>query len=93
MTAALRALMAHAQIDAGFRAHRNSNFLQRRRGAPAVITERAEARGELPPTVSWEAVADIVFGVLWYRLLTDRPPDEQLTGELVAAVTHVPPIR
>ena len=78
---ALRALMAQAQVDEEFRARFWAAFLRRRRDALGVLLDRAAARGELP--VSAESVADVVFGVIWYRLLTGRPLDDQVADELV----------
>lgn len=78
---ALRALMAQAQLDEEFRGRFWSAFLRRRRDALGVLLDRATARGELP--MSREACADVVFGVVWYRLLTDRPLDDRLADELV----------
>lgn len=80
----LRALMAHAQIDAEFGERFRASFLQRRRDALGIILERAQARGDLPPGRSPGTVTEIVFGVVWYRLLaTGRPLDDQLVNELV----------
>src|ERR1022692_2909133 len=45
----LRALMARAQIDEEFRQRFRMSFLQRRRDALAVILDRAQTRGDLPP--------------------------------------------
>lgn len=81
----LRALMAQAQIDAEFRDRFWTSFLQRRRDALGVLLDRAVARGELPTSV--ESIADVVFGVIWYRLLTDRPLDNRLTDELVTLIS------
>jgi AcrR family transcriptional regulator len=78
---ALRALMAQAQLDEDFRGRFWDAFLRRRRDALGVLLDRAVARGELP--ASAETVADVVFGVIWYRLLTDRPLDDRLADELV----------
>ena len=82
---ALRALMAHAQLDTEFRERFWTTFLARRREALRVLLDRAAERGELPASV--ESVADVVFGVVWYRLLTDRPLDDQLADELVALLS------
>jgi AcrR family transcriptional regulator len=63
----LTGLMAHAQLDERFRERFVSGFIERRREALAAHLSR-----ELPgvdPTLA----ADLVFGALWYRLLT-RPP-------------------
>jgi AcrR family transcriptional regulator len=89
---ALRALMAQAQVDPEFR-NRFTAFLHRRRDALRVLVDRARARGDLPANPSPDTVADIVFGTLWYRLLTtDRPLDEQLADELVAVLTERTPV-
>jgi AcrR family transcriptional regulator len=87
----LRALMARAQIEEAFGQRFRDSFLQRRRDALAVVLARAAARGELPPHLPRGTVADIVFGVIWYRLLATRQPlDARLAGELVATLA-VPP--
>jgi AcrR family transcriptional regulator len=86
----LRALMAEAQIDPEFWQRFREAFLQRRRDALGVITGRAQARGDLPPGLSPCTVADIVFGVIWYRVLATRePPDSGLAEELVTALAGV----
>jgi AcrR family transcriptional regulator len=84
----LRALMARAQIDEDFGQRFQAEFLHRRRDALAVILDRAQARGELPPHLPPGTIADIVFGVIWYRLLATRQQlDDQLAAELVATLT------
>jgi AcrR family transcriptional regulator len=88
----LRALMAQAQIDPEFWQRFRDAFLQRRRDALAVITGRARARGDLPGAASPGTVADIVFGVVWYRILATRePPGSRLADELVATLAGPPP--
>ena len=83
----LRALMAEAQIDPEFWQRFRDGFLQRRRDALGAITGRAQARGDLPPGLSPGTVADIVFGVIWYRVLATRElPDSGLASELVTAL-------
>ena len=83
----LRALMARAQIEEAFGRRFRSEFVQRRRDALAVILDRAAARGELPPHLPRGTITDIVFGVIWYRLLATRQPlDGRLAGELVTAL-------
>jgi AcrR family transcriptional regulator len=88
----LRSLMAHAQIDDDFGQRFRAAFLHRRRDALAVILDRAQARGDLPPSLSPGTAADIVFGVIWYRMLATRQPaDQQLADELVATLAPTPP--
>src|SRR5919201_2607397 len=48
----LRALMAHAQIDAEFGERFRGSFLQRRRDALAIVVDRAKERGDLPTVPS-----------------------------------------
>jgi len=89
---ALRALMAHAQIDAEFGQRFRASFLQRRRDALGAILDRARARGDLPPGLSPGTVTDIVFGVVWYRLLaTGQSLDSRLVDELVATLAGPKP--
>jgi AcrR family transcriptional regulator len=83
-----RALMAQAQIDHEFGRRFRTEALQHRRDALTVILDRARARGDLPPGLSPGTVADIVFGVIWYRVLaTHQPLDEALVDELVTTLT------
>jgi AcrR family transcriptional regulator len=84
----LRALMAQAQLDADFGERFRHGFLYRRRDALRGLLERSE----LPSGLSLETVADIVFGVIWYRLLaTDRPLDEELADELTTILGRTQP--
>ena len=80
----LRALMAEAQLDPEFGARFRAAFLERRRQALAVVTDRARERGDLPGRPDPETVADIVFGTIWYRILaTRRPFDAALEQDLL----------
>jgi AcrR family transcriptional regulator len=84
----LRALMAEAQIDREFGERFRTAFLQRRREALAVITDRARQRGDLPGRPDPGTVADIVFGTIWYRVLaTGEPFGDQLVDDLAALLT------
>jgi AcrR family transcriptional regulator len=84
----LRALMADAQLNEEFGERFRTSFLQRRRDALGVVLDRARVRGDLPPDPSPGTVIDIVFGVLWYRVLvTHGPFGERLADELVTVLT------
>jgi AcrR family transcriptional regulator len=84
----LRALMAEAQLDQAFGERFRVAFLQRRRDALMVIVDRARERGDLPPHPSPAVVLDIVFGVIWYRVLATRGRlDKALVDDLVAVLT------
>jgi Tetracyclin repressor-like, C-terminal domain len=85
----LRAIIAEAQIDPEFGARFRSAFLERRRDALTVITDRARERGDLPPRPDPATVADIVFGTIWYRVTATRQPlDHHLVEDLVATLAH-----
>jgi AcrR family transcriptional regulator len=85
----LRALMVEAQLDPAFGARFRADFLERRRAALATLVERARRRGDLPAALTAGFAADVVFGVLWYRLLAvPQPFDRQLTDHLVALLTE-----
>jgi AcrR family transcriptional regulator len=84
----LRALMAEAQVNAEFGERFRSGFLQRRRDALSAILDRGTERGELRSGLSAGTAADIVFGVIWYRILATREPlTDGLTEELITALT------
>ena len=83
----LRALIAEAQLDREFGDRFRVSFLERRRGALGVITSRARERGDLPDHPGPAIVADIVFGVIWYRTLaTRRPLDAGLVDDLISVL-------
>jgi hypothetical protein len=49
--------------------------------------DRARERGDFPPSPSPEVVADIVFGVIWYRMLATREPlNDTTVDELVTTL-------
>jgi AcrR family transcriptional regulator len=63
----LAGLMAESQLDPAFGERFRADFLERRRDA----LRRAAAR-DLPAGADLDVVADLVFGPLWYLVLT-RP--------------------
>ncbi|WP_436531473.1 TetR/AcrR family transcriptional regulator [Actinoplanes sp. HUAS TT8] len=84
----LRALMVEAQLDRVFGERFRAEFLQRRRAALGVLVDRARGRGDLPATVTADVAADVVYGVLWYRLMAMPGPfDDALAESLVALLT------
>jgi AcrR family transcriptional regulator len=84
----LRALMVEAQLDPVFGERFRTEFLQRRRAVVATLVERAAQRGDLPPAVTAELAADVIYGVIWYRLLAVPGPfDDRLAGDLATLLT------
>jgi AcrR family transcriptional regulator len=87
VTGILRALMAEAQVDEQFGERFREAFVRRRRDALGQIVARARQRGDLPAGVSPGTVADLVFGVIWYRTMATRQPlDQALVSELLQAL-------
>jgi AcrR family transcriptional regulator len=87
----LRSLMAEAQVDPAFAERFRAEFLQRRRNALGLILDRAMARGELTTGVSVHTATDVVFGILWYRLLAiPSPLDDALAEEIVRLLAPGP---
>ncbi|MGW2380135.1 TetR/AcrR family transcriptional regulator [Streptomyces sp. NPDC001658] len=73
----LRSLMAEAQRDADFRHRFQDGFLTKRRAALETVVERAAARGDKPVHLTAAFAADLVFGLIWYRVLaTERLLDQ-----------------
>ena len=82
------ALAVEARLDPAFGARFREHFLDRRRAAMATVVERARRRGDLPATLTAGFAADVVFGVVWYRmLLVPQPFDKRLVNHLVALLT------
>lgn len=84
----LRFLMAHAQKDDAFRDRFRDNFVAKRRAVLNSIFEEAVKAGEIASEQNRELLVDIVFGAMWYRLLTGHATiDDEFAGELTDAVT------
>ena len=66
----LRFLMAQAQKDADFGQRFRENFVAKRRAVLNSIFLQAVERGQINPGQNLELLADMVFGAMWYRLLT-----------------------
>jgi AcrR family transcriptional regulator len=77
-------LMAHALLDPVFAAGFRDRFLFSRRAVLRDILDRAVARGEIAADVDLELVVDVVYGVLWYRLMLDHAPLDDAAGEQLA---------
>jgi len=83
----LRFLLAHAQSDDSFRERFRDGFTAKRRETLKSILARTDERGETRSRIDPDTAADIVFGVMWYRLLVGHAPlDEALADELTDLV-------
>lgn len=79
-------LMAQSLLDPGFAAAFRDRFLFSRRAALREILDRAITRGEIAPDVDPELLIDVVYGVLWYRLLLDHAPMDETAGRQLASL-------
>lgn len=71
------------------RARLRASFRQRRRDAPAVILDRANARGDLPFRLPGVPSPTSSFGIISSRLLATREPlDDRLAGEITDALSR-----
>ena len=78
-------LMAQAVFDPAFGREFRDRFLFSRRDVLREILRRAVARGEIGADEDLELVLDVVFGVLWYRLLLDHVSMTEAAGEQLAS--------
>lgn len=73
-------MMAQSLLDPEFAVKFREQFIFGRRAALRALFERAHDRGELPSGVRVELMLDVVFGVLWYRMLVGHAPLTQHTA-------------
>ena len=84
---ALSGLMADAQHDPALADELQSTILGPRRDALRAIIEHGVETGQLSAAIDPALVVDMVFGTMWYRLLSHHVPvDDRLADDLVAAV-------
>ncbi|MCP2168394.1 transcriptional regulator, TetR family [Goodfellowiella coeruleoviolacea] len=87
---ALVGLLAEAQHDPDLSERLQATMIGPRRQALHEVLRRGVDRGQLVPRVSLTLAVDMVFGVMWYRLLHRHAPvDDALVGELVAALVRL----
>lgn len=79
-------LMAQAVLDPAFATQFRDRFLFSRRAALRSIMQRAVERGEVAAELDLELLIDVVYGVLWYRLLLDHAPINEAAGQQLAAL-------
>lgn len=79
-------LMAQALLDPVFATAFRERFLFSRRATLRGILERAVARGEIGADTDLEMLIDVVYGVLWYRLLLNHAPLSEKDGRELASL-------
>lgn len=84
----LRQIVAAAQQDEHV-AQVLADFTAVRRAALRALLERGRAAGELAPGADLDMLADMAYGVLYYRLLVGHAPlDESAARTLAAELTR-----
>lgn len=81
---AIRSLIGAAAGDAVFDAGFQAKFVAPREAGLRAGLAEAVARGELPAGTDVGLAAEVIHGVLWYRLLNRRPFEPGLAAALVA---------
>ncbi len=82
----LRGLMAEAQLDKPFAQQFWDSFITQRRAVLIVHLHRAQHASLVSPAADLDFLADIIFGAIWYRLLTGRPTDDGYARQLARYV-------
>ncbi|WP_433182336.1 TetR/AcrR family transcriptional regulator [Actinoallomurus sp. CA-150999] len=82
----LMGLLAESLLDPVFAEAFRDRFLAGRRAALRTILERAVARGEISADEDLGLLLDVVYGVLWYRMLFQHAPLNDATAEDIAAL-------
>lgn len=85
----IRSLMAEAQVDEAFKVRFRETFIMARRAGVRSLLEAAVNRRELPTSLDREFIIDVIYGVIWYRLLISHAPlDERCANQLVRLVAR-----
>lgn len=83
----LRFLMANAQQNEGFRQRFRDTFTARRRAVLHAILKQGVDGGHLDPAQNLELLVDLIFGAMWFRLLTGHAAmDETFADELTDVI-------
>lgn len=83
----IKSLMAEAQHDPVFADLFRTQFIAARRQPVLTLLREGCLQGELSPDANIEILADLIYGAMWYRLLTEHAPlDDQFAHEIVHAV-------
>jgi AcrR family transcriptional regulator len=87
---AISGLMADAQHDPDLSDRLQSTVIGPRRAALREILEHGVAAGQLTRAVQPTLVVDLVFGTMWYRMLSHHAPvDDRLARDLTNVVRRL----
>ncbi|NSX53892.1 TetR/AcrR family transcriptional regulator [Parasulfitobacter algicola] len=80
----MRALAVELLQDEEFAGAMRDVFVQRRRANVRALVQQAIGRSELPVDTDVELVCDLVFGIMWYRLMFDHAPLDKCAARQIA---------
>ena len=85
--AVLSALMAESQLDERFGRDFREGFLAGRRAVLREVIARGRERDQVSEDADPDILIELVFGMLWYRILTRHAPlNRRFADQLTAAV-------
>lgn len=85
----IKSLMAEAQHDPAFAELFRTEFILVRRKPVLTLLQRGIERGELAPQTNIEVLADLIYGAMWYRLLTQHAPlDDNFACDIVQTLLY-----
>jgi AcrR family transcriptional regulator len=83
----LRSLVAEAQLDPEFRKRFHDEFIQQRRAQLREILQHGIALNQIRADLDVELTIDMLYGVLWSRLLSGAAPSApEYVSNLIALV-------
>lgn len=85
---ALAGIVAEAQSNAAVLTIVRNEFAPSRRHVLLSILERAAKRGQIPPDVELELVAEIIAGAVWYNLLVAGDLTDEHATRLIDRVVQ-----
>ena len=86
----LGAVMAEAQRDPAFAELFRTRFLAGRRAVARRVLEDGRSRGEVADGVDLDFLAELVFALLWYRILSRHAPlNRRFADQLAATVLEL----
>jgi AcrR family transcriptional regulator len=87
--AALASFVAAGRSDPAVAEAFRTRWLQPRRTQALLAVARAKERGQIRADVDGEVLLDLIFGPIYYRLMTGHAPlDDALVDVLVDAALH-----
>ena len=82
----LMGLLAESLLDPAFAEAFRDRFLAGRRAALNTMLERAVARGEISADQDLGLLHDVVYGLLWYRMLFQHAPLNDAAARDISAL-------